>query len=202
MEDFIARVMGVPIRSILAHWRSHVKRLPVWESMPQLLGAKIRYLRHQRKMTQGELGQSLDLASHGHITNVETTRRVASIDLVLRIADFFRVTTDYLLRDNVQVETVATAAINHSSLQKSQLRLFSVKLRHLRTRINLSQTDLAHHLALASRAYISNLEAGRKMPSLNLVVQISDLFGVTTDYLLRDTIPLVEGESATNISSA
>ena len=38
------------------------------------------------------------------------------------------------------------------------------------------------------QGYISNLEAGRKAPSLELVVRVADLFGVTTDYLLRDSI--------------
>jgi DNA-binding XRE family transcriptional regulator len=30
----------------------------------------------------------------------------------------------------------------------------------------------------------------RKEPSIDLVVQIADVFGVTTDYLLRDSIPV------------
>lgn len=160
--------------------------------MPQLLGAKLRYLRHQRNMTQVELSSHLDLASHGHVTNIETTRRVASIELVLRIADFFSVTTDYLVRDEVPVEMKAVAMIDHTGAQKPQMRLFGEKLRYLRTHTNLSQSHLTQRLSLASRAYISNLEFGRKMPSLDLVVQIADLFGVTTDYLLRDTIPVVD----------
>jgi transcriptional regulator with XRE-family HTH domain len=54
---------------------------------------------------------------------------------------------------------------------------------------------LAQHLGLASRAYVSNLEAGRKVPSPELVVRIADHFGVTTDYLLRDDVA-VEGIDA------
>lgn len=54
----------------------------------------------------------------------------------------------------------------------------------------MTQVELAHLLGLARQGYISNLEAGRKMPSLDIVVQIADLFGVTTDYLLRDIIPV------------
>jgi DNA-binding XRE family transcriptional regulator len=51
----------------------------------------------------------------------------------------------------------------------------------------MTQVELAQRLGLARQGYVSNLEAGRKAPSLDLVVQIADLFGVTTDYLLRDT---------------
>jgi transcriptional regulator with XRE-family HTH domain len=193
MEGSSAHAMGVPIGSILAHLRSHVKRLPQWESMRHLLGAKLRYLRHQHNMTQGELRGHLTLASPGYITNIETSKRVASIDLVLRIADFFKVTTDYLLCDDVPVEPKIAASTSYTASQERQLRLFGEKLRYLRIQAGLSQRDLAQRLSLASRAYISNLESGRKMPSLDLVVQIADLFGVTTDYLLWDTIPIAKG---------
>jgi transcriptional regulator with XRE-family HTH domain len=68
--------------------------------------------------------------------------------------------------------------------------LFGERLRDLRLKRDLSQSELARLLGLAARAYISNLEAGRKMPSLDLAMQIAELFGVTTDYLLRDTVLL------------
>lgn len=163
--------------------------------MPQLLGAKLRYLRHQRRMTQEELYGHLALASQGHITNIETSKRVASVDLVLRIADFFKVTTDYLLRDDVPVEVTSPATSQHIATEKLHLQLLGEKLRYLRDTINLSQRDLAQRLSLASRAYISNLESGRKTPSLDLVVQIADLFDVTTDYLLHDSIAIKDKES-------
>jgi transcriptional regulator with XRE-family HTH domain len=69
-------------------------------------------------------------------------------------------------------------------------RLLGEKLRYLRTQSQMTQMALAQSLGLAQQGYISNLEAGRKMPSLDLVIQIADLFGVTADYLLRDTIPV------------
>ena len=69
-------------------------------------------------------------------------------------------------------------------------RLLGDKIRYLRTQRQMTQVELAHLLGLARQGYISNLEAGRKMPSLDIVVQIADLFGVTTDYLLRDIIPV------------
>lgn len=69
-------------------------------------------------------------------------------------------------------------------------RLLGDKLRYLRTQRHMTQVELAQRLGLARQGYVSNLEAGRKAPSLELVVQIADLFGVTTDYLLRDTTPI------------
>lgn len=61
-----------------------------------------------------------------------------------------------------------------------------MKLRHLRRQHGWSQATLAQHLGVASQAYISNLEAGRKDPSLDLVVRAASVFGVATDYLLRN----------------
>jgi DNA-binding XRE family transcriptional regulator len=34
------------------------------------------------------------------------------------------------------------------------------------------------------------LETGRSEPSIELVLMLADIFGVTTDYLLRDAIPI------------
>src|SRR6266542_266095 len=70
----------------------------------------------------------------------------------------------------------------------SRAHLVGAKLRALRQQQRLTQGELAHQLGLARQGYISNLETGRKTPSLDLVVQIANLFGVTTDYLLRDAI--------------
>jgi transcriptional regulator with XRE-family HTH domain len=155
--------------------------------MPCLFGAKVRYLRQQHGMTQAMLAQQLDLASHSHINNVEAGRRASSLDLILRVAHVFGVSTDYFLRDDIPPET-ATGYQVEQPVQSHLPALFGAKLRHLRARAEMLQLTLTQYLNLASQAYVSNLEAGRKTPSPELVVRIADLFGVTTDYLLRDDV--------------
>jgi transcriptional regulator with XRE-family HTH domain len=49
---------------------------------------------------------------------------------------------------------------------------------------------LAHQLEHITHTHISHLEADRKEPSIDLVLRIADVFGVSTDYLLRDAIPV------------
>jgi transcriptional regulator with XRE-family HTH domain len=49
---------------------------------------------------------------------------------------------------------------------------------------------LAQQLEHITHTHVSHLEAGRKEPSISLVLRIADFFGVTTDYLLRDSIPV------------
>lgn len=80
-------------------------------------------------------------------------------------------------------------------------RLLGEKLRHLRVQRNMNQGDVARELGLARQAFISNLEAGRKYPSLDTIVRISEFFGVSTDYLLKDSIP-VESAEAHNLSTS
>jgi transcriptional regulator with XRE-family HTH domain len=78
---------------------------------------------------------------------------------------------------------------------------FGQKLTHLRRRHAMRQAELARRLGL-HQSFISYLEAGRKEPSITLVLRIADLFGVTTDYLVREGIgveaawPITQPDSA------
>jgi transcriptional regulator with XRE-family HTH domain len=154
--------------------------------VPLLFGEKLRRTRHLKGLTQAELANRAGLASHGHITNLETSRDVPSLDLAIRVAHILGVSTDYLLRDTIPVEDVSAGIDQPSTSEPGHANQFGAKLRTLRQQQGWGQTELAHRLGLARRGYISNLEAGRKTPSIELVVQIADLFGMTTDALLRN----------------
>ena len=64
------------------------------------------------------------------------------------------------------------------------------KLRMLRERAGLSQTDLAPLIGLSDRSkgYISEIESGKKIPPATMILRIALYFNVSTDYLLRDDI--------------
>lgn len=64
------------------------------------------------------------------------------------------------------------------------------KVRHLRERHGLSQSELALALGLSesSKGFISEIESGKKVPKAELVLKLAEQFGVTTDYLLRDDL--------------
>ena len=49
---------------------------------------------------------------------------------------------------------------------------------------------LAGELGLTSHSYISELEAGKKIPTAEFVLNIARLFEVTTDELLKDELEL------------
>ena len=59
---------------------------------------------------------------------------------------------------------------------------FGEKLQKLRARAGMSQDALAERLGV-SRQAVSRWERDETMPEVDKVVQLADLFGVTTDYL-------------------
>lgn len=62
----------------------------------------------------------------------------------------------------------------------------SNKILKLRKQNNLSQEQLAEILGI-SRQSISKWESGQSIPELDKIVQISEIFGVSTDYLLKNS---------------
>lgn len=61
------------------------------------------------------------------------------------------------------------------------------KICTLRKKNNWSQEELAEMLEV-SRQSISKWESGNSIPDLNKVIKLSEVFGVSTDYLLRDDL--------------
>jgi transcriptional regulator with XRE-family HTH domain len=151
-------------------------------------GAKLRYLRLHQALTQVELAQHLSLATHTHISQMEAGIREPSLTLVCKIAEYFGVTIDFLLRDALPVAEPQPFQSGGSITQEPPA-LFGSKLRHLRKQCGLTQLALAQQLEHITHTHVSHLEAGRKEPSISLVLRLADFFGVTTDYLLRDAIP-------------
>ena len=67
---------------------------------------------------------------------------------------------------------------------------FGEKLRALRIRSGLTLKDLASALGLNAHGYISELECGKKKPTVEFTLKVADYFNVTTDELLRDGIEI------------
>ena len=67
---------------------------------------------------------------------------------------------------------------------------FGEKLHTLRVRHDMTLQELANELGLTSHSYISELEAGKKIPTTEFVLNVARLFGVTTDELLKDELEL------------
>ena len=66
------------------------------------------------------------------------------------------------------------------------------KIVELRKRAGYSQEELAGKLGV-SRQSISKWEGAQSIPDMNKILAMADLFGVSTDYLLRDEMDAPEG---------
>lgn len=67
---------------------------------------------------------------------------------------------------------------------------FGQKLRKLRVGRNLTLKELAAGLGYDSHSYLSEVELGRKSPSVDFAVAVSRFFNVTTDQLLKDELSI------------
>lgn len=67
---------------------------------------------------------------------------------------------------------------------------FGEKLHGLRLKEGMTLQELAAALGLSAHGYISELEGGKKQPTIGLIVRVAELFGVTTDELLKDELEI------------
>ncbi len=65
-------------------------------------GEKLRALRTRRGLTTRELAAILEV-SNGYVTQIENGSRTPSAGVILKIADFFWVSLDRLMRDELEL---------------------------------------------------------------------------------------------------
>lgn len=66
------------------------------------------------------------------------------------------------------------------------MKRLSLRITNLRKEAGLSQTQLAKKLNISPSA-LGNYEQGRRLPSVDLLVQISRFFDISLDYLVTGT---------------
>ncbi|MBQ3392607.1 MAG: helix-turn-helix transcriptional regulator [Lachnospiraceae bacterium] len=75
------------------------------------------------------------------------------------------------------------------------------KIIELRKKNGWSQEELAEMLGV-SRQSISKWESAQSVPDMNRILKLSDIFGVTTDYLLKDEMELETPSPASTADTA
>ena len=65
------------------------------------------------------------------------------------------------------------------------------KIMDLRKRNGWSQEELANQIGV-SRQAVSKWESAASVPDLNKIIKMSEVFDVSTDYLLKDAIEKIE----------
>lgn len=92
------------------------------------LGELIAELRQDKGLTQKELGDILCVSS-GTISNYENGVHLPDVDKVIALANYFHVTTDYLLgrtSSNLPVELLQQAITNEKTLGDVMASLFEI----------------------------------------------------------------------------
>ena len=69
--------------------------------------------------------------------------------------------------------------------------IFADKLIRLRKKAGWSQEELAAQMNV-SRQSVSKWESAQSIPDLDKIIRLSQLFGVSTDYLLKDELEDME----------
>jgi transcriptional regulator with XRE-family HTH domain len=69
----------------------------------QRFGEKVHALRTNRGMTVRDLAQALGYTAHSYVGDVENGKRRPTADFVLKVALLFSVSTDVLMRDDLDL---------------------------------------------------------------------------------------------------
>ena len=67
-----------------------------------------------------------------------------------------------------------------------EMRRFGEKVRDLRRNRGMTLMGLAENLGYKTHGYISEIEAGKKVPSVGFLLAVADLFHVSVDDLVKD----------------
>lgn len=81
-------------------FRSEINKISIYDNLYLgvilLIGKRIKDLRKKRKLTQAELSDSINIGQ-STLANFENGKRTIPVDIVIQLAQFFNVSTDYLL---------------------------------------------------------------------------------------------------------
>ncbi len=86
-----------------------------------------------------------------------------------------------------------------SSIQpKNKTLRFGEKIRKLRLEHKRTLKEFAASLGYSAHGYISEIEQGKKMPTVDFVLNVSRVYDVSIDVLLKDELELGSTKPETN----
>ncbi|MGC7871330.1 helix-turn-helix domain-containing protein [Desulfosporosinus sp. SYSU MS00001] len=136
--------------------------------MLEVLGKRLLYLRNKLELTQEELAKILCM-SRSTYAQYEVDRRKPDYDTLQRIADYFKVSTDFLLG---RTEHSVLEENNFPSRLKMIRELNGISLNQLAENLNISPTD------------ISQFETGEKYPNPSTLNILAESLNCSVDFLL------------------
>jgi len=80
-------------------------------------------------------------------------------------------------------------AYSNKGVKFWRMKKFGDKLKKLRSQRDLTLRELADLLGVGY-GHVGRMEHGEKKPSIEVLIKIADVFGVTVDWLVRDELGL------------
>lgn len=131
---------------------------------------RLKQLRVEAKLTQQQMAEAFNIKQPTY-AQWETGRTKPKGETLERFADFFNVSTDYLLG---------------KTQPKTKLAVFPERLRQLRIETDLTQQELAKNLNV-SQQIIGLWERGERKPKIEAITNIAEYFNVSPKYLIGET---------------
>lgn len=138
-----------------------------------MLKHRLKELRKEKSISQRDLANALKL-SPSTIAMYEVGQREPDNEILNRIADYFNVTTDYLLGRTDEKNKPGGLLMSVG---------FGKRLREMREKKGLTQAELAK-IASLGESTISFYESGKREPNYEVLVALADILDTTPNYLI------------------
>lgn len=137
---------------------------------------KLKVLRKKKGLTQKDVADLVHV-DRVRITNWENGKREPNFENLSMLACIFDVSIDFLLSEYLEISKEA-----YLKLKEEKKNLFSVRLKELRLKKGLTQTELGEKVGVKQNTF-TNWENGKREPSFENLVKLADLFDVSLDWL-------------------
>lgn len=131
----------------------------------------LKYLRKRDGFTQEGLSARLGIAQSS-LANYEAGIREPELNRLVEISEFFKVTVDDLLKNEI----------------KPQMPIYVSNIKYLRKKHNMSQQEMAKILGYSGKQGYNAIEIGATDISVVNLVKLADFFGVTLDELVKQDL--------------
>lgn len=76
------------------------------KSFVKKFGAKLRFLREERDLTLKDAAVALGYKTHSHLSAIESGIKAPTVEMVVKVARLFDVTTDALVDDGIAINAL------------------------------------------------------------------------------------------------
>lgn len=136
-----------------------------------MIANTLRELRNEHGLTQKEFAEKFGL-SDARYNQYETGKRTPDIETLTLFANYYGVSLDYI-----------TGNTHERTLTNKDFIRVGKKIKKLRNEFRYTQTQLGEKLGVG-KTTISNYENGNSFPDNEILIKLSQIFNVSTDYLL------------------